>query len=69
MIIRYILQSIYYVYFVQNKHRKTKKINICNFLLIKYINSTSFKILARARARVDGLVTIPSRGYHAWGRT
>ena len=61
MIIRYRLQSIYYVYFVENKQRKTKKFNICNFLLIKYINSTFFKILARARARVDGLVCLQSR--------
>jgi hypothetical protein len=31
MIIRYKLQSIYYVYFVENKQRKNIQFNISNF--------------------------------------
>jgi hypothetical protein len=58
MITRYRLQCIYYVYFVENKQRRNIQFNISNFLLIKYIKSISFKILARARARVDGLVHV-----------
>jgi hypothetical protein len=37
MIIRY-RQSIYYVYFAENKQRN-KQFNIIDFLLIKYINN------------------------------
>jgi hypothetical protein len=57
MIIRYRLQSIYYVCFVENKQRKNIQVNTSNILL-----STSFKILARARAQVNGLVFHNGRG-------
>jgi hypothetical protein len=56
MIIRYRLQNIWYVYFVENKQRKTYNLVQVIFLLINILIVHLFQILARARARGDGLV-------------